>query len=487
MRPTRDLVVSVREGCFLLIAFPLLGAPSPAQGENPSTKPAAGAHGDPDIKVGARVVLSDADVSLDDDGKAVPGRDLLALRIERIKGDRALVVSADKKARGWVRTAQVVPIDEAIDHFSEQIANNLQNAHAYWMRARLVLYKREDDRALADLDEAIRLDGGRAPYYTLRSGIHLKKGQFDKLVADAGKAIELDPNQDDAIADSSQAIKLGPQRAMSYVDRASLWTENAEYAKALADFDTAFRLDPDSAAAYAGRADFWAKRHEREKESADYTEAIRLDPNSAYYRVRRANSYSAQGLHARAIADYDEALWLEPNNAEIFVCRGIEWEKDADAALVEPDKAMADFERAIALDPKCASAYVARGRIWKQQRQFDQVVSNFAALVQNDPDGCDGHRYLARILATCDDAKIRDGKRAVAEATRACELTRWKDPNCLDTLAAACAESGDFETAIKWQTKAIECLPPWKRRSFDQDFEFRGRLALYRSKKTCRE
>ncbi len=76
---------------------------------------------------------------------------------------------------------------------------------------------------------------------------------------------------------------------------------------------------------------------------------------------------------------------------------------------------------------------------------------------------------------------------SVAEATRACELTRWKDPDCLDTLAAAYAESGDFENAIKWQSKAIECLPPWKLRSFDQDLEFRGRLTLYQSRKTCRE
>jgi hypothetical protein len=50
----------------------------------------------------------------------------------------------------------------------------------------------------------------------------------------------------------------------------------------------------------------------------------------------------------------------------------------------------------------------------------------------------------------------RDGKRAVASARKACELTNWEHPSCLEVLAAAYAECGDFEAAKKWQQTSIE-------------------------------
>ena len=71
------------------------------------------------------------------------------------------------------------------------------------------------------------------------------------------------------------------------------------------------------------------------------------------------------------------------------------------------------------------------------------------------PDNAEVHRTLARILATCNDNDVRDGNRAVQEAILACELTQWSDPDCLDTLAAAYAEAGDYQSAVQWQTKAI--------------------------------
>ena len=76
----------------------------------------------------------------------------------------------------------------------------------------------------------------------------------------------------------------------------------------------------------------------------------------------------------------------------------------------------------------------------------------------------------------------RDGRQAVAAATKACEVTGRNEPGLLDTLAAAYAESGDFDSALKWQVKAIELETDAKEKA-----AYGERLKLYKDKQPYRD
>ena len=65
----------------------------------------------------------------------------------------------------------------------------------------------------------------------------------------------------------------------------------------------------------------------------------------------------------------------------------------------------------------------------------------------------------------------------------ACELTHWNSAECLDALSAAYAEAGDFASAVKWQSRAVQLLPAVdKNRAL-----YRRRLYMYEAKQPYRD
>lgn len=88
---------------------------------------------------------------------------------------------------------------------------------------------------------------------------------------------------------------------------------------------------------------------------------------------------------------------------------------------------------------------------------------------------------LAWALATTPDETLRDGPRAVTLAQQACEATQWKESDMIDTLAAACAEAGNFNDAIHYQQLAISLLPT------EQQKSRLARLQLYQAGQPYRD
>jgi len=126
-------------------------------------------------------------------------------------------------------------------------------------------------------------------------------------------------------------------------------------------------------------------------------------------------------------------------------------------------------------------AYVARGNAWRRDGVYDKAIADFRKSVELGPDNAVAHNALACFLATCPDAQHRDGEAAVEHATKACELTQWNDARCIDTLAAAYAETGDFDAAVKWQQKAVDLSPE------ESKADHRTRLKWYKSGQPLRD
>jgi tetratricopeptide (TPR) repeat protein len=261
-----------------------------------------------------------------------------------------------------------------------------------------------------------------------------------------------------------------------YHIRGMIWDEKGEIDIALGDYNEAIRLAPKFASAYNSRGVIWRKKRQYDKAIVDYNEAIRLDPKYALAHYNRGNAWSDKGEYDKAIADYNEAIRIDPEFAFAHYARGVAWSDQE-----EYDKAIADYNEALRLDPKYAWAYFNRGSAWSNKGNCGKAISDYEEAIRVDPKHARACNGLAWLLATCPDSKLRDGKKAIEAATKACELTDWTNADHVDTLAAAYAEAGDFDNAVKWQTKAVELTEEANKADFS------SRLELYRAKTPYRE
>ncbi len=193
--------------------------------------------------------------------------------------------------------------------------------------------------------------------------------------------------------------------------------------------------------------------------------------------IQRGAAWYDKNQYDKAIADLNEAIRLDPTYAIAYNNRGVAWQHKK-----EYDKAIADLNEAIRLEPTYAIAYNNRGNAWRDKKNYDKAIADYNEAIRLDPKDADVHNALAWLRATCPDESLRDGRKAVELATRACDLTECKDVNKLDTLAAAYAEVGDFDKAIEWQEKANKLYTNANDRKKGED-----RLRLYQDKKPYRD
>jgi tetratricopeptide (TPR) repeat protein len=265
---------------------------------------------------------------------------------------------------------------------------------------------------------------------------------------------------------------------------------NAAFAaKNRGDYDDAIRLYTQAiesgdlsqeslSIAYNNRGNAWQKKGDSDRAMEDYDKAIKIDPNDAYAYNNRGLLLEKKGDSYRAIADYDKAIEIDPQYAHAYNNRGLSWYAKGDY-----DRAIADYTKAIELDLMYTYAYDNRGKAWYAKRDYEHAFADYSRAIKIDPNDADAYNSFAWFLAACRKSKYRNGVKAVALAKQAVELE--DTAGHIDTLAAAYAEAGEFQDAIKTEEEAIAKL---REEGNTKDIaEFEKHLASYKSRKPWRE
>lgn len=213
---------------------------------------------------------------------------------------------------------------------------------------------------------------------------------------------------------------------------------------------------------------------------AHYQAALSIDASSTEAHNDTANCLAAMGNQNDAYYHYQESLRLDPENLLAHLNLG--------SLLVGQGKytdAASHFTKAAAIDPRDPRPLYLTGKVCLLEKRDAEAVSSFRSALRLNGSDIQTMTWLARVLATDEDAAIRNGPEAVAVAQRAASLTDSKIPFILDTLAAACAETGRFADAVDVIQRAIGISTDTG--DSEGASAMRERLELYQSHQPYRE
>lgn len=369
------------------------------------------------------------------------------------RGDQA----SDLAGKGMIALKQN-KFNVAQDYFTQALKANTNYLGAYYFRAMSYLGTTQYDKAIADLSQALQLNTNYADAYYLRGSCYMDEKEYDKSVADLSSALLLTTNTEiilyrayvytcltnynASIDDYTRAVHLSPTNARAYLGRARVYLLQGAYGLAILDCNAVLQMNPYSATAYRVRG-------EADKEEKDYDDAI---------------------------ADYGKALLINPEDNSTYYSRAI-----AFAGKEDYSNAVADCTTYLALNPRDAMAYSDRSWYRTELGDYSGAIDDGRKTIALDDTFFWGYNNLGWLLAVCPEARFRDGRKALEYAMKACALSGWKEPDCIDTLAAAYAEQGNFKEAIKWEKKALEGL------TGDNLASGQKALNLYKQKKPYRE
>lgn len=160
-----------------------------------------------------------------------------------------------------------------------------------------------------------------------------------------------------------------------------------------------------------------------------WTHTLACTTDNDLAHVNLGTVFYQEGKMDEAIAQYKMALQIIPNNTSVHV--------DRTKTLLE------------SLHFNLAEALLRKGRAEEASAQYQMAL-------QIEPADAEVQNNLAWLLATCPQASLRDGDKAVQLARQANEAADGKNPVILGTLAAALAETRHFGDAVQSARKAIE-------------------------------
>ncbi|MFO1475104.1 MAG: tetratricopeptide repeat protein [Verrucomicrobiota bacterium] len=211
-----------------------------------------------------------------------------------------------------------------------------------------------------------------------------------------------------------------------------------------------------------------------------YKLGIKATPEGAEIRNNYGTFLERQGRLEEALAEFQTVVRLKPSDLA-----GYQNLAGVLVRLGRVPEAMQAYDEAARLHPGDSEPHYLKGKAWLRLGRPADAAAQFREAVSLNPADYQSMTYLARMLASAEDASMRNGAEALVLAQKANELSGNQQPLVLDALAMALAESGRFTEAAAAQQRAVDIAGAAGAGALES--QMRGRLAIYRQSQPYRE
>jgi len=207
-----------------------------------------------------------------------------------------------------------------------------------------------------------------------------------------------------------------------------------------------------------------------------FESALELRPESVRAHNNMGGLLVARGQIGDALEHFEEAVRIEPDfvGARLNLCKTL-------AASGKTQQAMPHYLHALGVNSRVARTHDSLAFFLIESAGRQDASEFFDKAISVKEDWPLLLNQMAWMLATSHDPQRRDPPRAVILALLATEQTNYANANIVDTLAAAQAAAGDFDTACETQRQAIAIVE--QQRNARLVDEFRMHLRLFEQEK----
>jgi Flp pilus assembly protein TadD len=246
-------------------------------------------------------------------------------------------------------------------------------------------------------------------------------------------------------------LARNPECWMAHTNLGLVLLQEGKIDDAIAHYRLALQMQPDSWDAEYNLGTALVAKGQADEALPHCERAVGMRPTDPDAQVSLGNALLQNGRIDEAIAHYQKAMTLRADHflARYGLCHALLEKGELDGAIQV-------CRSTLELWPSDADCHTVLAIALEEKGNPAEAIQHYQKALELSPNSIPTITNLAWLLATSQDASVRNGPRAVDLAVQADRLTGGANTLVLRTLAAAYAENGEFANAIRTARSAMQ-------------------------------